>query len=451
MDAINGTGASEGIDPNTGAGQPGQAGAAARRIGSMWRTGAVAGIAVAATVVAGSAFGLAARGASFDSATSSTSTSPRIHNALQVGGYGSNAGRVSGSGFGGGLGGLDNGFGGYGGSGSGTGDSGTGSPSGSRPTSLGSATAAQEAGVVDVTSQLTYDGAESAGTGVVLTSDGEILTNNHVVEGATSISVTVVSTGATYPASVVGTDATDDIAVLQLSNASGLTAASPDTATPATVGEAVTGVGNAGGAGGTPSASPGTVTALDQTITTQAEQAVPSETLHGLIETDADIQPGDSGGPLFDAGNEVIGIDTAAEQGGSTTAGYAIPISAALGIAAEIEAGDASATVTIGYPAFLGVEVAPSTGYAASGDATGNATTPGAAIAGVIEGTPAAAAGLSGGDTITSLNGAAVASAGALTAALAGHRPGDQVGIGWTDASGAPHTATVTLARGPVA
>lgn len=443
MDGINGTGASEGIDPNTGAGQPGQAGAAARRIGSMWRTGAVAGIAVAATVVAGSAFGLAARGASFDSATSSTSTSPRIHNALQVGGYGSNAGRVSGSRVGGGFGGFDNGFGGYG--------SGSGSPSGSQPTSLASAAPTQEVGVVDVTSQLTYEGAESAGTGLVLTSNGEILTNNHVVEGATSISVTVVSTGATYSAAVVGTDATDDVAVLHLSNASGLATARLDTSTPATVGEAVTGVGNAGGAGGTPSASPGTVTALDQTITTQAEQAVPSETLHGLIETDADIQPGDSGGPLFDAGNEVIGIDTAAEQGGSTTAGYAIPISAALGIAAEIEAGDASATVTIGYPAFLGVEVAPSTGYAASGDATGNATTPGAAIAGVIEGTPAAAAGLSGGDTITSLNGAAVASAGALTAALAGHRPGDQVGIGWTDASGAPPTATVTLARGPVA
>ena len=112
--------------------------------------------------------------------------------------------------------------------------------------------------------------AEAAGTGMVLTSGGEILTNNHVIEGSTSISVTVVTTGQTYPATVVGTDATDDIAVLQLSGASDLTVANFATAAVA-VGDAVTGVGNAQGAGGTPAASPGTVTAINQTITTQAD------------------------------------------------------------------------------------------------------------------------------------------------------------------------------------
>ena len=190
------------------------------------------------------------------------------------------------------------------------GNGGSGSSSDSTSTGLASATAAEQVGVVDITSELTYDQAESMGTGLVLTSNGEILTNNHVVEGATSISVTVVSTGAQYTATVVGTDATDDIAVLQLSNASGLSTAHLDTSADAAVGDAVTGVGNAGGAGGTPSASPGTVTALDQTITTQGEQTAVSETLHGLIETDADIQAGDSGGPLFNSSDEVIGIDT---------------------------------------------------------------------------------------------------------------------------------------------
>jgi S1-C subfamily serine protease len=110
----------------------------------------------------------------------------------------------------------------------------------------------------------------SGSTGMALTSGGEILTNNHAFAGSTNISVT----GRTYPATVVGTDATDDIAVLQLSGASGLTVANF-------------------GAGGTPAASPGIVTAITQTITTQADGIAASETLTGLIETNADIQSGD--------------------------------------------------------------------------------------------------------------------------------------------------------------
>ncbi|MEV8213279.1 trypsin-like peptidase domain-containing protein [Leifsonia sp. NPDC077715] len=382
--------------------------------------------AVAATVVAGSAFGVAvSASAAGTSAVASASASPDIHTALGRGGYG--------SGYGSG-----------------------GSSSGSTATStLGSATAAQEIGVVDITSQLTYDQAESAGTGIVLTSSGEILTNNHVVEGATSISVTVVSTGAVYTASVVGTDATDDVAVLQLTGASGLQTAHLDTAGDTAVGEAVTGVGNAGGTGGTPSASPGTVTALEQTITTQAEQTAASETLHGLIQTDADIQAGDSGGPLFDAQDEVIGIDTAAASGGATTAGYAIPIEDALAIAAQIESGQASATVTIGYPAFLGIEVASAADESAAGygyayGATGTATA-GAAVSGVIDGRPAAAAGLTAGDTITALGGTTIGSAQDLTSALGALKPGQTVSVSWTDAEGSAHTADVTLAQGPVA
>ncbi|MFF9563867.1 S1C family serine protease [Leifsonia sp. NPDC014704] len=382
---------------------------------SRWwrRRGAIAvSTAIAAAVVTGSAFGLAAVGAGSapGSTASSGAASPQISTALGRSGYGY----------------------GYG--------NGYGSPTGATST-LASASAAQEVGVVDVTSELGYAQAESAGTGIVLTASGEILTNNHVVEGATSISVTVVSTGAVYAATVVGTDATDDVAVLQLSGATGLGTAVIDTAADTAVGEAVTGVGNAGGTGGTPSASPGTVTALEQTITTQAEQTAASETLDGLIQTDADIQAGDSGGPLFNADNQVIGIDTAAAEGGSTVAGYAIPIEDALAVAAQIEAGNASSQVTIGYPAFLGVEVAAGTGT----------TGVGAPIAGVIDGAPAAAAGLTGGDTIIALNGAPIASAQALTQALSSLTAGQLISLTWTDAAGASHTADVTLASGPAA
>jgi S1-C subfamily serine protease len=374
--------------------------------------------AVAATVVIGSAFGLAATGSSSNSGVAASTVSAGIHNAL---------GRTG------------NGYGyGYG-----SGD--PSSSSSTATTALASATTAQQVGVVDITSELTYDQAESAGTGLILTSDGEILTNNHVVEGATTISVTVVSTGTAYTATVVGTDATDDIAVLQLGNASGLSTAHLDTSADTAVGDAVTGVGNAGGTGGTPSASPGSVTALDQTITTQAEQTAASETLTGLIQTDADIQAGDSGGPLFNSADEVIGIDTAAQEGGSAPEGFAIPIESALTIAGEITAGEASSTVTIGYPAFLGVEVASS-----GGDVTG-APIAGAAIAGVVDNGPAATAGLVVGDTITALDGNPIASAQDLTSALSSLAPGQEVDLSWTDAAGATHSAAVALATGPVA
>jgi S1-C subfamily serine protease len=402
-----------------------------RKARSIRRRGrlAVLSTVAAATVVAGSAFGTAAALGAF-SPTPKTSAAG-VQNAL-------NSDQVQ-SGlrhlhyFSGGYGGPAYGGPSYGGSrGDGSGDVGAAD----EPTSA--ATATQQIGVVDVTSQLGYDNAESEGTGMVLTADGEILTNNHVIEDSTSISVTVVSTGANYTASVVGTDATDDIAVLQLSGASGLRTAAFDATAPVSLGETVTGVGNAGGAGGTPSAATGKVTALDQTITTQAEESAASETLNGLIESDADIQAGDSGGPLYDASNRVIGIDTAAQAGGSTTAGYSIPIATALSIAQQIEAGHASATVRIGYPAFLGVEVAPTSAQ-------------GATVSGVLDGTAAAAAGLAAGDTITAVNGQPIASSSELTAALADCTPGQRVTITWSDATGTPATATVTLGTGPAA
>jgi S1-C subfamily serine protease len=294
------------------------------------------------------------------------------------------------------------------------------------------ATSAQQVGIVEINTVLTYQSAQAAGTGMVLTSTGEILTNNHVVEGATRISVTISSTGATYTARVVGTDPTGDVAVLQLAGASGLQTAALSTAT-ATVGAAVTGVGNAGGTGSLTAAG-GTITAVDQAITASDESGGSAEQLVGLIETDAAIQSGDSGGPLYGADGTVVGMDTAASSGGAVQ-GYAIPIATAEAIATQIEAGVDNATIHQGYPAFLGVSLQD-----------GGA---GATVTGVLSGGPAGSAGIAAGDVIVSVGGTSVTSAAGLSSAMAGYQPGDRVSVTWTTATGATHSATVTLATGP--
>ncbi len=335
----------------------------------------------------------------------------------------------------------------------------TGSPSvaaSGAPASTGSGStvssiaAKVDPGLVDIDTTLGYSGEEAAGTGIVLTSNGEILTNNHVIDGATTIRVTDVGNGKTYSASLVGYDKTKDVAVLQLHNASGLQTASINTST-ASVGETVVGIGNAGGTGGTPSAAGGTVTALNQSITASDEGDGTSEQLTGLIETDANIQAGDSGGSLVNSAGQVIGMDTAASSGTSFQSaqvssgyqGYAIPIGEATTLAKEIEAGDSSSTVHIGTTAFLGVEIQ------AAGDGYGNGGSNGATVAGVITNSPAQEVGLGAGDVITSVNGHTVDGANALTSALAPYKPGDKVTIGWTDALGETHTASVTLSSGP--
>ena len=336
----------------------------------------------------------------------------------------------------------------------------TGSPSvaaSGAPASTGSGStvssiaAKVDPGLVDIDTTLGYSGEEAAGTGIVLTSNGEILTNNHVIDGATTISVTDVGNGKTYSASVVGYDKTKDMAVLQLHDASGLQHREHRNSSTASVGETVVGIGNAGGTGGTPSAAGGTVTALDQSITASDEGDGTSEQLTGLIETNANIQAGDSGGSLVNSAGQVIGMDTAASSGTSFQSaeessgyqGYAIPIGEATALAKEIEAGDSSSTVHIGTTAFLGVEIQ------AAGDGFGNEASNGATVAGVITDSPAQEAGLGAGDVITSVNGHTVDGANALTSALAPYKPGDKVTIGWTDASGETHTASVTLSSGP--
>jgi S1-C subfamily serine protease len=296
--------------------------------------------------------------------------------------------------------------------------------------------------VVDINTEIGYGAGQAAGTGMVLTPNGEILTNNHVISGATKISVTDVGNGKTYAAIVVGYDVTHDIAVLQLTGASGLATVNI-AKTPASTGAGVVAIGNAGGLGGTPSYAAGVVTAVNQKITASDASNGTSEALTGLIETNANVQSGDSGGPLVNVKGEVVGIDTAAGAAyrfSNVNNGFAIPIAQALQIATSIEAGQASATVHIGTTAMLGVQVASGQTYGAAS---------GAVIAGVLSGGPAAKAGLTGGDVITAVGGHAVTSPTGLTTLLLGHKPGDKVSVRYLDQTGASHTVTVQLAAGP--
>jgi S1-C subfamily serine protease len=359
---------------------------------------------------------------------------------------------------------------------------GNNSGSSSGPSDVNAIAAKVDPGLVDINTSLGYQQAQAAGTGIVITSNGEVLTNNHVINGATSISVTDVGNQKTYTASVVGYDRTADVAVLQLHGASGLQTANLANSSNISVGEDVVGVGNAGGSGGTPSAAGGTVTALNQSITAQDQGDGTSEQLSGLIQTNANIQPGDSGGALVNSSGQVIGMDTAASSGfsfqyngqGQGNQGFAIPINAAMSLARTIEAGNGSSTVHIGPTAFLGVEISPSGSSGSSNNGAGNGSNPfgggggffgnsgstgntgssgssssGAAVAGVVTNGPAQEAGLAQGDVITSLGGKTISSANDLTADMSAHHPGDKVQVAWTDANGGSHTATVQLSSGP--
>ncbi|HKN51671.1 MAG TPA: trypsin-like peptidase domain-containing protein, partial [Amycolatopsis sp.] len=299
--------------------------------------------------------------------------------------------------------------------------------------------------LVNVNTELGLQGAAAAGSGIVLTGDGEVLTNNHVVEGATKIRVTDIGDGKTYSASVLGYDRSHDIAVIKLANASGLTTAAIGDSRTVAVGDAIVGLGNAGGKGGDPIAAPGKVTALNQSITASDESSGSSEQLTGLIQVEANIQSGDSGGALANSKGQVVGVDTAASTGyqlsghrsANAQQGFAIPVDQAIQIAHQIVAGTSSGSVHIGQTAFMGVTVT---------DANGQ----GAQIRQVVPGGPAQKAGLSAGDVITALDGKAIDSATALTSTMDTHHPGDRITVTLVDASGAQQQVTVTPITGPV-
>lgn len=290
--------------------------------------------------------------------------------------------------------------------------------------------------VVNVDTQMGYQSATGAGTGIVIDPGGVVLTNNHVIAGATGIQAHSVGSGQTYDVDVLGFDRSHDVAVLQLRGAFNLPAANIGNSSQVNIGEPVVAMGNAGGQGGAPSAVPGTVTALNETVTASDTLTGNSETLTNLIKADTPIRPGDSGGPLVNGAGQVIGMNTAASEsfqfGGD---GYAIPINQAMAIAGQIRSGVSSPTVHIGPTGFLGVGVADGGG--------------GAEVLQVIAGTPAAEAGIVEHDIITGANGRPVNSATDLTSVLDQQHPGDTVTLNLRGPVAGERTATVVLAPGP--
>ena len=347
-----------------------------------------------------------------------------------------------------------------------------------------------EPGVVDITSTLNYQSETAEGTGMVLNPNGLVLTNNHVINGATTIKATLVTTGKTYTARVLGYDATDDVALLQLQNASGLKTVSVGNSAQVSLGTQVLAIGNAGGQGGNPTVAQGIINATDRTITAGDQGSGTTETLHGMLQTSAAIQPGDSGGPLANAAGKVIGMDTAAsssstQSSSSSTMGYAIRINTALSIARQIADGRSSSTIQIGLPGFLGVLVPQSNssnprqqaqqqgqgsgfgGFGGTGgtgggsqscvnSATNNSVpatiapaSSGALIDNVLCGSAAAAAGLGAGDVITAVNGQAVTTPSSLTTIMSKVHGGDKVTVNYVGTNGAKQSAPLTLGTSP--
>jgi S1-C subfamily serine protease len=306
---------------------------------------------------------------------------------------------------------------------------------------VAAAASSPRTGVVVVDTNLALNGGSAAGTGIVLSGSGLVLTNNHVIRGATTIQVTDPSDGLTFSARVLGYSISKDIALLQLKNPRRLHPAQIGNSSTARVGQYVTAVGNAGGTGSLAVVT-GRVTGLGRAITVSDDQGSSTNRLVGLIETSAPLQPGDSGGPLLAAGR-VIGVDAAASGTSGFVEendGYAIPINTAISIARQIESGRRSSTVHVGPTAFLGVELSPP-------DYPGDSE--GAIVQSVVPGTAADRVGIERGDVITRVGSRLIDSGTRLHNVILQAVPGKPIRIVWTDTAGATRSATVRLTAGP--
>lgn len=301
-------------------------------------------------------------------------------------------------------------------------------------------------GLVDISTTLGYQGAVGTGTGIVIDPSGEVLTNNHVIEGATEITAVSLANSVSYPVDVIGFDRGSDIALIRLRGAGGLPTANLGTSSTVAVGDPIAAIGNSTGPGAPPSYAPGSVTELGASVRASDESGGGSRELYDLIRVAADIRPGDSGGPLVNSNGQVVGVTVAAtltyRMGGVTGGeGFAIPIDRAMAIANQIRAGVPSPQIHLGDTAFIGVAIA---------DAPPFGGPPGAVVRQVLPDTPASLAGLRGGDLITTVDGAPVNSAADLSGLMDQRRPGDTIVLGWIDRGGIPRSAPLVLAKGPV-
>jgi S1-C subfamily serine protease len=306
------------------------------------------------------------------------------------------------------------------------------SPAGAAGHSTHVVRAGANVGVVDIYTTLGFHNSLAAGTGMILTRSGEVLTNNHVIAGATHFKVVDVTSHRSYSATVVGYSVSRDVAVLQLAHAWGLRTVKRGGAIPLRIGQRVVARGNAQGRGGPPKAAHGRIIGLHQQIVAK-DDAGESETLNNVIATNAPVVPGYSGGPLDNFQNRVLGMVTAGAASGRR--GFAIPIKQALLLARRIESGKSSATVHVGPTAFLGVGL-------------GNVRGP-AEISQILPGKAADHAGLVVGDVITSLNGAKISTTADVRKVVLSLVPGKAVSIGWTDTNGTAHDGTITPTSGP--
>jgi S1-C subfamily serine protease len=386
----------------------------------------------------------------------------------------------------------------FGNLGNGSGNSGNSGNSGSSAVSSATEQKVKNAvlpGLVIITSDLQYQGDAAAATGMIISPSGRVLTNNHVIDGTTGLTATLVSTGQRFKAQWLGYDKSDDVAVIQLVGASGLRTVPLGNSNTVKVGDGVVAMGNANGTGGITTVT-GTITGLNRSITASDSGTGTSEDLTGMLQTDADIIQGDSGGPMANVNGQVIGMDTAASSDSvgfgqsQSNAGFAIPINRAISIANEIIQGKSSSVVRVGTSGFLGVIVVPGSdgqqstvtnprqqaqqeeGSQQQGSGFGgtqypptsgcvsndtNAGVPaqiapvssGTLILGALCGTPASTARMSGGDVITKVNGQAVTSPASLVGILNVLHKGQTVKVTWVTPADQVVSQSMTLAAAP--
>jgi putative serine protease PepD len=290
---------------------------------------------------------------------------------------------------------------------------------------------------------------EDQGTGMIITPDGEVITNNHVIElytqGGNTGSITVTQYGQTKsePTTLIGYDATKDVALLKINNESNLPTVTFGNSGKAQVGDAVVAIGNALGlAAGTPTVTQGIVSALGRSVSAGGT-GTSTENLQNLIQTDAAINPGNSGGPLIDTSAQVIAMNTAvagtASDGTSSqNIGFAIPIAQVEALIPQLQKGGQTGT----GGAFLGVDITTLT--PALRQQYGLTPTQGAVILSVVPGSPADKAGLKQGDVIVNINGTAITTAEDLQKVVQNAKPGQSVAITYYVGS-SKHTANATL------